>query len=472
MSRWSPADDIPAVCHRSQPIAAAQRACARTPHSESQREIDSGSPRARSNDTGRSNRNCLLIPVYLLLICCSCAAPAAHGDEVSDAADPRVAEQSADREQIRALVQQLGAKSFADRTSASKAIIKYGVGARAALLEAMQNDDLEIRYRAERVLEAVELDDQERRLKLYLEEEENSSDDLLPTLGRFRRTIGTDEAARQLFVRMQRAEPRLFRLSEPGGREFEEALERRAVAIQFNHRHVETRKKSIINVAALLYLTADPGVALPAQVMQQVYSFLHFNEFRTAMNAGDQGRVMRSIVSVWIEKPEPATQYQKITYSLQQGFPQGLSPAVRMLQGKGGGTQLQYAMLAVARFGNKKHIPLVESRLKDRTVLTVSRSKNKVTYSCELRDVALATLIKLTGQDPKPYGFPRLRKHSTYVYSTNSTGFADDASRDKALSVWAAWKSEHDKGDSNEDSDEGNSSTPAASPDRDSGQKP
>jgi hypothetical protein len=61
---------------------------------------------------------------------------------------------------------------------------------------------------------------------------------------------------------------------------------------------------------------------------------------------------------------------------------------------------------------------------------------------CEVRDVALATLVHLSQQDFKEYGFAHLQKNVQTLFNTNSVGFATDAARAEALRKWKAWSAD------------------------------
>ena len=56
---------------------------------------------------------------------------------------------------IAKLVKQLSSDSFDERSAASRALEKIGEPALPALYQALESDDLEVRRRAERVMEAL-----------------------------------------------------------------------------------------------------------------------------------------------------------------------------------------------------------------------------------------------------------------------------------------------------------------------------
>jgi WD40 repeat protein len=65
---------------------------------------------------------------------------------------------AADKPDVPALVRQLGADSFAEREEATRALQKLGARALPALRKAMRSPDIEVRRRAQRLLDSIEKD--------------------------------------------------------------------------------------------------------------------------------------------------------------------------------------------------------------------------------------------------------------------------------------------------------------------------
>ena len=60
-------------------------------------------------------------------------------------------------------------------------------------------------------------------------------------------------------------------------------------------------------------------------------------------------------------------------------------------------------------------------------------------FSAQVRDVALAAMIHIIGQNPRDYGFTELRPHKDYLYAANTAGFGSEERRNRALRKWALW---------------------------------
>ena len=334
------------------------------------------------------------------------------------------------------LVEQLGDSSFAAREEAARSLLALGTECIPALRNAAESNDLEVRYRARRLVDEIEAQDHQRRLEAFAADAGGEAEELLPAWAHFRTSVGGDAAAREFFVGIQRAESKLFRTWEKGSDDLAKAYDRRVVELHYMYAQRNDRRDIARHVGALLYLGADAGLDVSTATGYTLYSFLNYNEFRQSVGDDETGRVLRKVLGNWIAQPTGTSPHLKVNLALQQGLKEGLSAAERMLRDGAPPAQLQYAVLAVGRFGGPEHVPLLEPLLDDTTVLTASRSNSKVTYTCEARDVALAVLLHLTGAAPKSYGFSRLTKNPQFLYSPTSMGFNSDEQRAAALRRW------------------------------------
>jgi hypothetical protein len=58
----------------------------------------------------------------------------------------------------------------------------------------------------------------------------------------------------------------------------------------------------------------------------------------------------------------------------------------------------------------------------------------------EMRDIALAGLVRLAKQEPKDFGFDRIVYDSKEVFSISSLGFRDEQSRVRAIAAWREYR--------------------------------
>jgi hypothetical protein len=348
------------------------------------------------------------------------------------------AESSApDAARIEALIAQLGAPSYERRVEAGKALRAIGLPSLRALRRAAGSDNLEIAERVRRILVDVERIEQDRRLELYLKDPVAAPDDLLPGLKRYRAAVGNVAEHAPLFVAMQRAEPGLFRAAETSVPAMEAAYAGRCSEIFVEYNFLQSRNQMVERTAAVLFCGSEPEMKDDPQIEQYVWQFVNWNEFRTAVPSN---AALRRVLGLWIAKGETAMSQQKVMVGLQYDVPECLHPAVALCRAKAiPGTQ-QYAILAVARYGNFQHVPVLEGALADETKLGRTAQNNVTTWESRTQDIALAALLHLTGQDPKDYHFKRLEKNPQYVFAPNTIGFSSGDDRDAALKKWHTWR--------------------------------
>ena len=110
-------------------------------------------------------------------------------------------------------------------------------------------------------------------------------------------------------------------------------------------------------------------------------------------------------------------------------------------------SQLQEAILYLAKAGNAAHLHSIELLLNDKTELQMRRmsqgSQPVTTFTSRIQDVALAALLHLTGQNPRDYGFSGLRENPQYLYQPGTIGFEGEEQRRTAINRWKRWSADN-----------------------------
>jgi len=364
--------------------------------------------------------------------------PGNRADEPADGKQPDVHRRALE------LVEQLGDPSFAERESASEQLIALGPSARAALLKGCSLADPEIRFRSKRILGVIEINVRERRLQAFVEDVDGKGGHDLPCWKRFSELVGTGKEARKLFVEIQRAEGELLQSVQTDPKRAGERFSQRCTALQQATR-VYRQQLPIGSVAALLFVASDTNVNTNAPVGSALYVFCHQSSFRNAMRNDPQKELLRKLLAAWISgKLDKTSLYQGLMMAMQYDLKEGLTPAKKILQGNNVHLHYrQYAILAIAKLGSADEIPLLEKHLDDKTPCSTHRVKknNKtVLYQTQVRDVALAGLLHLSGEDPKKYGFDRLQKNTQMLFITSTLGFENDKHRNGAHERWKTFR--------------------------------
>lgn len=343
----------------------------------------------------------------------------------------------------QALVQQLGDERFAQREKAVGQLVDLGLPALPALERGRRHPDREIRYRSERVLTIIRQNDFERRLEAFATDPDGDEDYGLPAWSGYRQRFGKTTDARALFVEMLRAEASLLQALDQRPTQAAFQLEQRAQQIQ----QVQLRSEQVPvgGIAAMLYVASRPDVNVSAQTSQIVFQCCFQGYFHKAITEGAHRALLRSLLGMAIERAEDWPAYVALQLAMRYDLTEGLAPAIRTLSGQANNQASlpfvrQFAILTIAKFGDPAHRELLEGLLDDPTPCS-SLTIEKVRYETQLRDVALAALWKIHGQDPREHGFGnRVQDHPQVVFNTGTLGFPNDDERSAALAAWREWR--------------------------------
>ena len=347
------------------------------------------------------------------------------------------------------LVRQLGDARFSVRKRATDELVQLGVAAVPALEEGVQSTDREVSFRCRHALDLVREFDFQRRLRAFAAGQDAQESYELPGWALFRKQVGDGLEARRLFVEMQQAEPRLLQAVDRAPERVVEALVDRVEEIQQTARGGQKPEAaSLGTIATFLFISNQDRGETAGLTVQNLSAFYRQEGFAAAMQSGSQRDVLRKMLATWIENARSWDGFHAMLLAMQYDIPEGLAPARRLLESDAGDPNQSvyrgFALQTFARFGDESHIPIVEPFLEDASsyggTLAIS---DKAKYQTQIRDIALATLVHLAKQDPKKFGFNRLKTNSTQVFNTSSVSFEDDAKRSEAISMWHAFRAEH-----------------------------
>jgi len=356
-----------------------------------------------------------------------------------------------------ALVRQLGDDSYAARRRSAQQLAALGLKAREALLVGLKTSDPEVRRQCRGILADVFETDFQQRLKAFAADTQEESDHGLPGWRRYRRLIGSDWQARALFIHMQRSEGGLLEAAAAGGQAAADSLTlrlRQMFQAMNNPDPRHQRQPSPGTLAALLFVASDPDLDLPQGFTENPYlmAFIQQGDLHQALTEGPYKSGMRKLLGQWILRPaSPDTAQNKLMLAMQFGIPEGRILALQMLRAKDPPAphRRAFAVVALGKLGGKPYAAALHDLLDDRTEVSQGIINNKRSRT-EIRDVALAWLIHLTGQDHAAYGqemaradYVEVRRNPGFTGNIGVYGFSDPAKRDAALEKWKAYVAEH-----------------------------
>ncbi len=351
---------------------------------------------------------------------------------------PQAAEPSLPRQTVQ-WVTQLGHDEFAMREQAAARLIELGVASIPALEQGQRSLSREIQYRSQMILSLVAEVDFQRRLQEFERDTDPDQDYGLPGWPAFRDAAGHTPSARALFVAMQEVEPHLLSALGGDAKRLNSALTSRCETLRLGAQFGRSQVQ-LGTIAALLFVAVQDGSEITPLVRASVYMLCADSSFEAAIESGAMREVLVSLVERWLER-EPL---QSSSYALHLGLSHNIhSSAGRAREvlklPAASPTDRLFACLCLAKFGEAADLGLLETLLEDLNVCAQTQVDAQIVVT-EMRDVALASLVHLSGQSFEDYGFDRLQKNKKQVFDLPSLGFRDEQHRAIAIQNWRDYR--------------------------------
>jgi hypothetical protein len=368
----------------------------------------------------------------------------AAADDSSSAELGTSAAATATPQQIAALIQDLGSDKFAVRQRATRDLVGLGIATQNALEQAIESGDAEVRLRARKILTAVVAADFNQRLEAFAGDHGGGISQALPAWGKFSAQFGTNRPARQLFVEMQRAEPELLAA-------FEEGPEAATVAINERTRQIMDGQRESLGqlgtLATLLFVGAAEKVRVDEDGCLHIYPYVVQTTYHRNSKTSLWPGLLKKMVGQWIAKDTtPSMTNQNLTLAAQLDLKsETLAIATRVLattDSPPGSKQI--SILMIGRFGDQDDLELIEKLLEDQTSCgKVSVEQPPRQVDLQIRDIVLAAMLHMTGQNLHEYGYHSVQEFAPTVFQVGTLGFADEEARNLALKKWRQWRAEH-----------------------------
>jgi hypothetical protein len=366
----------------------------------------------------------------------------------------------------QSLVRQLSSDTFRDRERAQRELAVMGRLARPVLAEAAQTDpDPEVRVRCARLLPKATADDLKARTDAFLADVEGKFEHDLPGWKRFREVVGADQPARDLFVDVLKSGVNgelLTAIDGPADEAGRAVSDRRNLMYaQITQRQLRPFDNSVpppsltlTDVAALLFAeVAVPPKNIPrvgqlgfyvtgASFVQQPASMAAI-----ASDTTPHAAAYRRVLSKWMDTrtdPTDLSHYALVNVAYNLRAVKETTPLLRRVVQTDGVQSYQkaQAMIYLVQRNGKDELPVVKSQLTNDAALSQQRLAADVTITCQVRDVALALSIHLSGQQLKDYGYEFINGFNPAQVTSNywGYGFSKDEKRDAAFRKWQQWE--------------------------------
>ncbi len=347
------------------------------------------------------------------------------------------------QEAIAAWIRQLTDDDFQNRQEAESRLLEIGIDALAALEAQKHSGDHELRLRVARIVDLIRYENREGRIRGFV-----AGDNSLPGWQTFSEAMGTDEAARECFVPLYRERQATLDRHEdetnpaPLLQELlKELLEQGPRGASFDHSLMSCISLQVLKTLPQISVANElPSLRRPLTLFfsQSAFPELVSETYRL-------GGLHRKAAIQWVqlEDPEAMEMPQRIVVSLTLDLPEGVPVAERFLRQPNPvpSGSIRDSIRLIGLHGNGSHIKLLARYLDNSLRLPdgrfIKRNSTDSEYSVQVGDVALATMIHLSGLPYQEFGLNQEGGlFQGQLLPVPHSGFADEETRQAAREKW------------------------------------
>ena len=358
-----------------------------------------------------------------------------------------------EQDEVLRLVSVLGHPSFKVREDASNRLVRYGRAVEPVLRTGLTSSEPEVRRRCERLIPLALNYDLEKQIQAFLADKDEKKPSALPGWAKFKDVAGADSAARELFVDMHRIDTEYMEMIEKDPTAAVAKLKARAEGIYNGMMRGGWGRTTVTvdQVAFLLY----PYLALKPKVDNNTQ--MYFTNGLQNMAYQPNGRqvlrdnpVIRKMLVSYLDQPPTAWSGSNFYLLGHLDLPEGVEIARKALKGKSDTHSKSSAIALLGKLGTKTNLADIEPFLSDTGSCGTVQFGNNTKITTQVRDVALATSIQLSGLSLNDYSFPYLKMFpqvaNVQVFMSPTVfGFSDEAARTAAFKKWNEWREKNKK---------------------------
>jgi hypothetical protein len=294
--------------------------------------------------------------------------------------------------------------------------------------------------------------DLERLIKEFVDNKDKPTS--LAGWDRFKEVAGNEEEARQLFVDLHRVDNEFLELidSDPSAASTKMSgrCQEFMQARNFGQ-HIGTSTQ----VALMLFAILHPKLKIDANAQSFFSSGLYTMSFNPrGKELLKENTAMRKMLVQYILASNQNVNYQNMYLVANLELKEGVDIAKKYLKTSERDPYTRSMALAIlGKIGSRTEIPEVLPFLDKSDSVGSVQFGNGIQINTQMRDVALAALVMLSGQNLNDYNFAYLkafnnnqrRMNFNFALSPGMLGFSDDATRTAALKKWRDWYEEEKK---------------------------
>jgi hypothetical protein len=372
------------------------------------------------------------------------------------AADPKPSDATPEQQKATALVKQLGDKRYAIREAAAKKLIEMGAEASPALTAGSKSDDEEVRNRSAALLPQAKATEWKRRAAAYLADTDGNLTHDLPLLAEYDKLIGKPSiGSRRLFIEMIKFDADLLATASSNPKAARLAVATQSKALLDTARMGRTnvvvgregqKELPIGQVSSILFVQAlvdkDPVID---RFDGFAPAYLLYNpSVAAAVGAKDIGPTFRALLTEWM-KSRPMTDGISVwgftNLAIRRPIPEAIPQLIRVMKYFNGVPIRSEALAGIEKAGLESAQATLKGMLDDNSSMWDKAVPPEV--KPELRDCALAALMRLSGKQPEDYGLTKFKDRWTLRSDDPSERtaiqiyeFKTDELRQKGLKKW------------------------------------
>ena len=350
---------------------------------------------------------------------------------------------------VKNQIQQLGSTEYEAREQAMEALAKRELEVMDALKWGLRSPDAEIRHRCHLLILRAKGAALARKIKQFRDDKDGTKNLDIPGWKRFRELVGNDKESRELFLEMLRVDRAGLELvdakPEAVGKAFgdrtqdlyQKMFPPGGGFVPFDQRP----KPSRVQISTLLLMSASEKVTIPTTSVYRFFNFFSYSPVREALK-DKKDPPLKRLVLAWMHRQKSDRVREQIlrqatTYLDPKDV---LSFALEVMNDKKARARGKaYAFTILGKQNDKKYVPMLEPFLTSKESVGGFGMGNGLQGRTQVRDVALAMILHLKGEQHVDYGYTytvKYKDNDYFKFNAAFLGFSSDGERDAAFDKW------------------------------------